>query len=125
MTKNEVINLLAIYGKAWETQDCDLICQIFTEDATYDAPVSPKNIGKEAIRDYWKQKICEEEKDISFNLLNVWIEGNTVIAEWEADFTMVKEKLKVSMTEVAILTLRDGLFSALREYYKATAVPVE
>ena len=69
-------------------------------------------------------KVVEEEKDIRFQLLNVWVDGNTAIAEWHADFTLTQSNKRISMDEVAILTIRDGLFSSLREYYKATVIKI-
>jgi len=120
MKKENLLKLLATYGKAWETQDSDLICDIFTEDAIYNAPDSPPCIGRKGIRDYWKEQIVKNEKDIHFNLLNVWIDGDTMIAEWDATFTLTQKHKKVSMTEIAIITIREGLISSLREYYKAT-----
>ena len=124
MTKEIALKLLAVYGKAWETQDPNLIGTIFTDDATYNPPDSPINIGKPAIKTYWQRQIVEKEKDVRFRLLNVWIDGETVIAEWHTDFTLTRKNKRVSMDEVAILTTRDRLFSSLREYYKAEISPV-
>ena len=71
MTKERALQLLEIYGKAWETRDPDLIVSIFTEDATYEDPHEPKNIGREAIRAYWISKVVGEQSDIRFELRNV------------------------------------------------------
>lgn len=118
MTKDQAIELINVYGKAWVTQDPDLIVTIFTEDATYDDPKEPKNVGIEAIRSYWVSKVVGEQADISFDLKNVWVDGENVIAEWYADFVDTKRNLKISMKEVAIFTVKEGKFSSLREYYK-------
>ena len=118
MTKDRATELINIYGKAWVTQDPDLIVTIFTEDATYDDPKEPKNIGIEAIRSYWVSKVVGEQADISFNLQNVWVDGENVIAEWYADFIDTKRNLKISMKEVAIFGVKGEKFSSLREYYK-------
>jgi len=118
MTKDEAIKLLNIYGKAWVTRDPDLVVSIFTEDATYLDPHEPENIGRDAIRAYWVSKVVEEQSDISFDLKNVWIDEDTVIAEWYAEFTDTKRKLRIRMQEIAIFTTEEGKFSSLREYYK-------
>ena len=118
MTKEQAIKLLNIYGEAWVTQDPDLIVSIFTEDATYNDPHEPENIGLEAIRSYWISKVVGEESDISFDLKNVWVDGETVIAEWHAEFADTKRKLKIKMQEIAVFTTKEGRFSSLREYYK-------
>lgn len=124
MTKEEAIKLIEIYGRAWETRDPELIITIFTEDATYNDPKEPENIGIAAIKRYWETKVIGEQQDIKFNLLNVWVDGENVIAEWHATFVKHKESVFVDMTEVAIFGVRDGKFSSLREYYKSIKRPV-
>jgi len=124
MTKDEATTLLHIYGEAWVTRDPELIVTIFTEDATYNDPKEPENVGRDAIRNYWISKVVGEQKDISFNLRHVWIDGDTVIAEWDAEFTDTKRDLRIQMTEVAIFTVEDKKFSALREYYKTVKTPL-
>jgi hypothetical protein len=124
MTKTEATKLLNIYGKAWVTQDPELILTIFTEDATYNDPHEPENHGHEGIRKYWQSKVVDGEKDISFKLLNVWVDRETVIAEWTADFIDTKRQLKIILDEVAILTVRGDKFSSLREFYKSVKTPL-
>lgn len=124
MTKEEAQKLIEIYGKAWESKDPDLIISIFTDDASYDDPHEPINYGKEAIRQYWIHKVIGEQDKIHFNLKNVWIDGSTVIAEWDATFIETKRNLHIDMTEVAIFGVRDGKFSSLREYYKTKKTPL-
>lgn len=124
MTKEIALALLAIYGKAWETQDPELIITIFTDDATYNDPKEPENIGRDAIKQYWITKVVGEQANIKFELKHVWIDGDTVIAEWHATFTDTKRNLFIDMMEVAIFTVKDEKFSALREYYKTTKTPL-
>jgi len=119
MEKSEALKLIEIYGKAWETRDPELIGTIFTEEATYNDPKEPENIGRDAIKRYWETKVIGEQEDIKFNLLHLWIDGDTVIAEWYATFTDIKRNLHIDMTEVAIFGTKDGKFSSLREYYKS------
>ncbi|MDD5165308.1 MAG: nuclear transport factor 2 family protein [Candidatus Pacebacteria bacterium] len=124
MTKEKALELLNIYGKAWVTRDPDLIVTIFIEDATYNDPHEPENIGREAIRAYWMSKVVGEQKDISFKLLNYWVTDNEVIAEWYAEFIDTKRNLKIQMTEVAIFTVKGDKFGGLREYYKTVKTPL-
>jgi ketosteroid isomerase-like protein len=118
MTKDEAIKLIEIYGKAWETRDPELIVTIFTEEATYNDPKEPENIGRDAIKKYWETKVIGEQEDIKFTLLHVWVDGKTVIAEWHATFKDVKRNLFIDMVEVAIFETNGDKFSSLREYYK-------
>ncbi len=119
MIKAKALELIEIYGRAWVTRDPDLIVSIFTEDATYNDPREPENIGREAIRAYWISKVVGEQTDISFNLKNLWVDGEFVIAEWFAEFTDTKRNLRIKIQEVAIFTTREDKFSSLREYYKS------
>ena len=124
MTKEEATNLIYIYGKAWETKDSDLIATIFTDEATYNDPKELENTGLEAIKKYWKYKVIGEQDDITFNLKHIWIDGDTVIAEWHATFKDIKRNLFIDMIEVAIFTVKDKKFSSLREYYKTIKTPL-
>lgn len=119
MNKEEALKLIEIYGKAWETRDPELIITIFTEEATYNDPKEPENIGRDAIKKYWETKVIGEQEDIKFTLLHVWVDGDTVIAEWHATFKDIKRNLLINMIEVAIFGVKDGKFSSLREYYKS------
>jgi ketosteroid isomerase-like protein len=123
MNHEEATKLIEIYGRAWETKDVELIGTIFTEEATYNDPKEKENIGRDAIKEYWKYKVVGEQDDIIFDLKNVWIDGNTVVAEWHATFKDIKRHMFVAMTEVAIFTIKDGMFSSLREYYKSVKTP--
>jgi ketosteroid isomerase-like protein len=125
MTREEALILLETYGKAWETKDPELIATIFTPDAIYNDPKEPENIGLEAIKEYWNYKVIGEQDDIKFNLRNVWVDGDTVIAEWQASFKDIKRNLFIDMTEVAIFTVKNGKFSSLREYYKSVKTPLD
>jgi uncharacterized protein (TIGR02246 family) len=122
MTKEEAEKLIEIYGRAWETRDPDLIVTIFTEDATYFDPKEPLNNGREAIREYWVTKVIGEQEDIKFKLLNLWLDGDTVIAEWHATFKQIGKGVSVDLTEVAIFGVRGGKFSSLREYYRSVKI---
>ena len=124
MNIDEAEKLLEIYGKAWVERDPDLILTAFTPDAVYNDPHEPENYGHEGIRAYWVSKVVGEQADISFKLLNVWISGETVIAEWDAEFTDIKRNLRVKLSEVGIFTAKDGKFSSLREYYKSVKKPL-
>ncbi len=124
MTHGEATKLIEVYGKAWETRDPELIVTIFTEDATYNDPKEPENIGREAIRQYWVTKVIGEQTDIKFDLRHLWVDGDTVIAEWHATFKDTKRNLLIDMIEVAIFTVKGDKFSSLREYYKTVKTPL-
>ncbi len=120
MKKEDAVKLIEIYGKAWETRDPELIITIFTEDATYFDPKEPLNTGRDAIKQYWITKVIGEQDDIKFTLKHVWVDEDSVIAEWHATFKDIKRNLSIEMDEVAIFSVKGDKFSALREYYKTT-----
>jgi uncharacterized protein (TIGR02246 family) len=122
-TKQEVLEVLDTYIRAWEQQDPDLIVTIFTEGATYHERVMGDPIpGREAIREYWQTKVVEAQANICCELLKVYLDGSTVIAEWLAEFDDITQGVRKRMQEVAILEFEDGLIASLREYWASAQV---
>ena len=85
--KHDVRNLIDIYLRAWTTQDPDLILTVFTPTATYHERALGEPICDHAgIREYWQSKVVEAQANIQTELLNLYLDGTTAIAEWEARF---------------------------------------
>lgn len=124
MNKERARELLNIYARAWVERDPELILTIFTSDATYNDPREKENQGHEGIHTYWMAKIVNGQKDVHFKLLDMWMDDDTVIAEWEAQFIDTLRNLRVELTEVAIFEIRGDKFSSLREYYKSIKTPL-
>jgi ketosteroid isomerase-like protein len=120
MTKDRATELITIYGKAWTTRDADLILTIFTPDATYFDPREGVQEGHAGIKAYWETKVIGSQKDITFKLLNLWQDGDTVIAEWNATFIDVSRQLSIDMMEIAVFKVAGDRFSSLRKYYKTS-----
>jgi ketosteroid isomerase-like protein len=100
-----------------------LIVTIFTPDAIYwervlEAPIP----DREAIRRYWETKVVKEQANIKCELLALYLDGDTAIAEWQAEFDDVVQGVRKRMKEIAVLDFRDGLISALREYWSSERV---
>jgi hypothetical protein len=118
LTRQEARETLDIYIRAWESQDPDLIVTIFTESATYHERVLKDPIpDRNAIRDYWQSKVVKAQANIKVQLLNVYLDGETVIAEWLAEFDDVTQGVRKRMREIAVLVFEGGLVSSLREYW--------
>lgn len=123
LTKQDVRNVLDIYIQAWTGQDPDLIVNIFTDAATYHERVLEEPIkNRDGIRRYWQTKVVEAQANIKCELLNVYLDGNTAIAEWEAEFDDVVRGVRKRMREVAILTFEEALISSLREYWVSEVI---
>ena len=123
LTRERARDVIRVYIRAWETQDPDLILTIFTDTATYHERVLEEPIRNHAgIRDYWQKKVVESQGRIACELLALYVDGDTAIAEWEARFDDLAKGVRKRMREVAILEFRDGLIASLREYWASETV---
>lgn len=120
IAKKDVRELIDVYIRAWTTQDPDLIVSIFTPTATYHERVLQQPIRDHAgIREYWQTKVGKEQANIQAELLSLYLDGSTAIAEWEARFDDVVEGYRKRMREVAILELEGDRIASLREYWSS------
>lgn len=124
LTREHARKILGVYIRAWETQDPDLICTIFTPDATYWERVLQAPIpDRDAIREYWSTKVARDQANISCRLLEFYVdaERGVLTAEWLAEFDDLAKRERKRMKEVAILEFRGDLVSGLREYWSSEA----
>jgi limonene-1,2-epoxide hydrolase len=120
LAKEDVRGLVDVYIRAWTTQDPDLIVTIFTPTATYHERVLQQPIRDHAgIREYWQTKVANEQANIQAELLSLYLDGSTAIAEWEARFDDVVKGHRKRMREVAILELEGDRIASLREYWSS------
>jgi hypothetical protein len=118
LTREDAREVLGTYIRAWESQDPDLIVTIFTDTATYHERVLEDPIpDREAIRRYWQSKVVQAQANIRCELLNVYLDGATVIAEWEAEFDDLAQGVRKRMREIAVLVFEGQLIASLREYW--------
>lgn len=118
LTKDTVRRVIDTYFQAWERQDPALIITIFTEDATYaERAFEPPHRGHDGITAYWKDKVVGDESDIRCRLLSLYLDGETAIAEWEAEFA--DQGVPKVMREVAILEFDGDKIASLREYWQS------
>jgi uncharacterized protein (TIGR02246 family) len=118
LTKQQVREVLDVYIRAWEDQDPALIVTIFTEGASYHERVMGEPIrGRDGIRAYWQTKVVGTQANITCELLNLYLDDGTAIAEWEATFDDTAQQVRKRMREVALLTFDGSLIDSLREYW--------
>lgn len=123
LTKQQVRDVLDVYMRAWVRQDPDLIVTIFTESAVYHERVLQEPIrGREGIRTYWREKVVQSQARIECELLSLYLDGDTAIAEWEARFDDRVERVRKRMREVAILEFDGRRIASLREYWASEAI---
>src|SRR6185437_4622568 len=114
LTKQDVRDVIAVYIKAWETQDPSLIVTIFTPAATYHERVMRDPIpDREAIREYWQSKVVESQANITCRLLALYLDGDTAIAEWEAEFDDMAQGVRKRMREIAVLVFEGRRIASL------------
>jgi nuclear transport factor 2 (NTF2) superfamily protein len=120
LTREHAREVLGTYIRAWETQDADLICTIFTETATYHERVLGEPIpNRDAIREYWQTKVARDQANIRARVITFYLdeERDAVIAEWEAEFDDLAQGVRKRMREVAILEFDGPLIDSLREFW--------
>lgn len=123
LTKQQARDVIDVYIQAWETQDPELIVTIFTDSATYHERVLQDPIpGREAIRQYWQSKVVKSQANITCELLSLYIDGTTAIAEWQAEFDDIAQGVRKRMREIAVLEFEGQLISSLREYWASEPV---
>jgi ketosteroid isomerase-like protein len=123
LTREDVRETLKTYIRAWEGQDPDLITTIFTQDATYHERVLDTPIrSRDAIRDYWQSKVVGSQARITVSLLSLYLDGDTAVAEWQAEFDDTRQGLRKRMIEIAVLKFQDGRIASLREYWAAESL---
>ncbi len=122
--KKIVERILKEYGEAWVNQDTQKILSIFLKDGTYQERIFDKPMrGHEQIKKYWQNRVIKEQSDIKFRILNCYVDGNTIIAEWEASFYIEKRQERIHMKEVAIIEVSGDKIKSLREYWQAEIFP--
>lgn len=123
LTAQTVRDVVDIYIQAWVEQDPDLIVTIFTDTATYHERVLEEPIRDRAgIRAYWQEKVVESQRDITCEVLNLYLDGSTAIVEWEVQFDDLPEGVRRRMREVAILVFDGQLIANLREYWSSEPI---
>jgi ketosteroid isomerase-like protein len=127
LTREHARRVVDTYLEAWETQDPDLIVTLFTEEATYHERVLGEPIrGRAGIGRYWKDKVVAGQARLDCRVLNLYVDGDTAIAEWEARFDDLEQGVRKRMLEVAFLEFEDGLIASLREYWASEVLgPVD
>ena len=123
LTAQTVRDIVDIYIRAWVEQDPDLIVTIFTDTATYHERVLEEPIrDRTGIRAYWQKKVVESQRDITCEVLNLYLDGSTAIVEWDVQFDDLAEGVRRRMREVAILVFDGQLIASLREYWSSKPI---
>jgi hypothetical protein len=77
---------------------------------------------REGIKEYWQGKVVESQSNIKCELLNLYLDGDTAVAEWETEFDDLPNRVRKRMREVAILVFEGKLIASLREYWSSERI---
>jgi len=66
--------------------------------------------------------VVRDQANITCRLLNLYLDGDTAIAEWEAEFDDVAQGVRKRMREIAVLVFEGHLIASLREYWASETV---
>ncbi len=110
--------LILQYLSAWEDQSVEQIRTLFTVDAHYHEYLfSAPLVGVVAIEQYWFEKVVSEQRDITTALKNVFVDGDTIIAEFVAyAYSIVKNK-ELRLQSICVCTVSGEKLSSYREYW--------
>ncbi len=106
------------YRRAWEERDPDLAVALFTDGATYaETPFDEPLRGRAAIREYWSA-VPREQRDVRLARELVAVEGDLVVALWQAAYTRIADGGRNRLDGVFLLRFADGgLCRELREWW--------
>ena len=118
LTKETFKKIMQDYGKAWENFDSKAIINIFTEDGTYqETPFKKAYRGHKEIKEYWENVVKVKEKNVRFNISNIFIQDNTGIVEWKSNFIRNDNGHPEELRGIILAEIKDGKIKKLWEYW--------
>ena len=119
MTHNEFSSWLHDYGRAWETRDAHAAAALFGEDSAYnETPFVEPMRGRAEIMAYWLH-VVDSQEQIRFGYEIMSVAQEKGIAHWWVSFTRVRERTKVYLDGIFIITLNSTrLCTTLREWWQ-------
>ena len=104
MTEESLKSWLDAYGRGWETRDPEAVIKLFTEDATYqETPFSEPMRGRQAIREYWAEKVARSQEQVSFGYEILAAAGDAGIAHWWASFVHIRSRTRAKLDGIFLL----------------------
>ncbi len=85
-------------------------------------PLSEPIRDREGIRAYWQAKVVKSQANIKCDLLSLYVDGNTAVVEWEAEFDDVAQGVRKRMREIAVLVFEGRLIASLRAYWASEPI---
>jgi len=89
---------------------------LYADAVESEEPGQPPRFGIESIKkkfEQWGQMVSNQ----NWHARNLWVDGQTVLIEWEAQLTVRPNNRKVLLRELAIHEIRNGKIVRERFYY--------
>ncbi len=118
MNINQIKQVMKKYGKAWETQNTNLILECFTKTGIYqESPLANPYRGHKEIKRFWEKEVVKNSKDIKFKTGKCYIseDKKTGFAEWECINTYKNKRNK--MVGIMVLKMKSNKITYLNEYW--------
>jgi ketosteroid isomerase-like protein len=117
-------DLVATFGRAWETFDGDLVVSLFTENAEYhEDPFEPPLVGHNAIRAYWLNAAPSQDQ-VEFTVERHWVSGDTILAAGHASYVERPSGDRVRMKTFFTFEMENGRIARFREWWHSRRTPV-
>jgi ketosteroid isomerase-like protein len=113
MNIKQIKQVMKKYGKAWESQDTELILECFTKSGIYqESPLSRPYKGHKEIKKFWDNVVKKDTAKIKFKLGRCYVskDEKTGFAEWECK-NVYKNK-KNHMVGIMILKMKGEKFTS-------------
>lgn len=99
ISRDRVIQIVNLYGKAWTNQDPNILPQIFAPDAIYIERAYDTNAtfkGLSAIVRYWNYQIVGKQSNVKFRHVESEMvrdvdQPNVAVVKWLAEFDNRRE----------------------------------
>jgi ketosteroid isomerase-like protein len=117
-------DIVATFGRAWETFDGDLVVSLFTERAEYyEDPFEPPLVGHNAIRAYWLNSAPSQDQ-LEFTVERHWVSGDTILAACHASYIERPSGDRIRMKAFFTFEMENGRIARFREWWHARRSPV-
>jgi len=117
-TTENMKNVLTKYFEAWQNQDSEQLCSLFSENGIY--KVKPFGLeeykGLEKIKSYWEANPVTKQINPMPKLLTSAFGDGICFAEWESTST-TNEGITKTTRGMLLLEFEGDLIKELREHY--------
>ena len=118
MDIQQIKEVMKKYGKAWETQDSNLLLECFTKNGIYqESPLAKPYQSHKEIKRFWDRVVKQETTKTKFKVGKCYVseDGKTGFAEWECK--NIHKKEQHHMVGIMILKMIGNKISFLNEYW--------